>query len=296
MRKDSLIVLFALGCGRIGFDGSPAPDSSGTAPDSSASVHGSWSGLGPFSQPRLVSELFSGHDHAAAMTGDMLEVFFESGATGNDDVWYATRSTTSSTWNAPTRVDELSTIMSESAIQLSANGLEMWFTREKVLQETSRATRTSPWLPPRPSALAAMVTGTIYNATPTSSMLAMIVQVASGGTSDLHIISRASPSDAWGSVRPLDGVNTSYQETTGTISDDLLCMYFASNRPGGRGLFDLYFATRDSAEDPFTHVELVAELSSADIEYDPWISADGRVILFAGDRGAGGLALYEARR
>ena len=72
-----------------------------------------------------------------------------------------------------------------------------------------------------------------------------------------------------------------------TLTDDLLEIFFISNR-GGRGGKDVWHAVRRDRRDPFDDPELVADASSPADEESVAISGDGRT-LWVGTRRAGGL-------
>ena len=68
-------------------------------------------------------------------------------------------------------------------------------------------------------------------------------------------------------------------------------MYFASNRPGGRGLDDVWVARRASKQDEFGPGTHVRELSTPDPDYVTWVSDDDCVIML--DRAS---HVYTAKR
>ena len=45
-------------------------------------------------------------------------------------------------------------------------------------------------------------------------------------------------------------INSEFNERFPTISGDGLALYFASDRPGGRGSFDIYVSRRRTTADP----------------------------------------------
>lgn len=93
-------------------------------------------------------------------------------------------------------------------------------------------------------------------------------------------------------------LNTAYVETCVTISKNGLSLYFASNRPGGVGGFDLYVATRASVDDAWGAPQLVPNVNSSVQETCPALSLDEHRLFFASARpgGVGGLDLYVSRR
>ena len=85
----------------------------------------------------------------------------------------------------------------------------------------------------------------------------------------------------WGEPRALpEPVNSSSQEYGISVSSDGT-LYFASNRAGGAGSFDIYFSRIESGE--YRSVEkLGPEINTAGPELEPAISPDGNVLVFAG--------------
>jgi hypothetical protein len=72
------------------------------------------------------------------------------------------------------------------------------------------------------------------------------------GLRDLWVSHRASADDAWGPAQNLGSViNTDAHESKPALSVDGHRLYFASNRPGGFGLFDIYVSYRRHADDDF---------------------------------------------
>jgi hypothetical protein len=83
-----------------------------------------------------------------------------------------------------------------------------------------------------------------------------------------------------------------------TLTDDLLEIYFASNRAGGVGNADIWHAERLSRADPFDPPELVREVSSVLDDVSPAISADGLTLWVGSQRenGLGGLDVWRTTR
>jgi Tol biopolymer transport system component/tetratricopeptide (TPR) repeat protein len=78
------------------------------------------------------------------------------------------------------------------------------------------------------------------------------------------------------------GVNSPYDESGASISADGLTLYFASDRPGGFGGWDLWVSTRpsrDAAWEPAVNLGL--PVNSPYDEIEPCISADGLSLYFS---------------
>ena len=90
------------------------------------------------------------------------------------------------------------------------------------------------------------------------------------------------PLGAWQNVQPVAALASSGDDDDPTLSDDLLELYFNSERAGGAGQVDIYRSRRGTVGDPWAPAELVAELSTASRETNPVLSGDGLTIWIAG--------------
>jgi len=106
------------------------------------------------------------------------------------------------------------------------------------------------------------------------------------GDFDLWVVERVG--EGWGEARRLGPeVNTGADELApGVTADGTL--YFASDRPGGAGGFDLYRA-RPAGEGYGRAEPLEAPVASAGDERDLWIAPDGGLLLFSSRGLPGGL-------
>jgi len=87
-------------------------------------------------------------------------------------------------------------------------------------------------------------------------------------------------------------LDTAFDSATLRLTSNELTGVYWSFETGG---VDLYLATRNDAQMPFTSNALT-NLNTADIEFDPSIAPDGSYVLFVSNRpgGMGGLDVYEA--
>jgi Tol biopolymer transport system component len=90
------------------------------------------------------------------------------------------------------------------------------------------------------------------------------------------------------------GVNTDSAEDRAWLSPDELTIYLSSNRPGGIGLYDIYFGTRRRRDEPFGELTVVAEVSGVGDERYPALTSDGLSLYFTDQTGTG--EIYLARR
>jgi hypothetical protein len=94
-------------------------------------------------------------------------------------------------------------------------------------------------------------------------------------------------------------INAEFSDNYGaTLTDDLLDVFFASNRAGGVGSTDIWHAERLSRADPFDPPELVREVSSVLDDVSPAISADGLTLWVGSQRedGLGGMDIWRTTR
>jgi len=88
-------------------------------------------------------------------------------------------------------------------------------------------------------------------------------------------------------------INSNEHETSVSISSDGNALYFSSNRPGGKGGFDLYKSEKKNGEwgKP---VNLGNTINTRYNEEAPYISGDGKILLFSseGHRNMGGMDIF----
>ena len=88
-----------------------------------------------------------------------------------------------------------------------------------------------------------------------------------------------------GQARAIDVLNTAYNEGAPTVSPFGDFVYFASDRPGGQGAYDLYRTRRlDGGHEPATN--LGAAVNTPANELDPGLTMGGYALYFSSDRPA----------
>jgi hypothetical protein len=87
--------------------------------------------------------------------------------------------------------------------------------------------------------------------------------------------------NGWTKMKPITGkINSRYRESSMSISADGKTIYFASDKPGGEGGFDIYMAQREGSE--WTEIENIGKpINTSGNEEAPYISYDGRVLYFS---------------
>ncbi len=111
-------------------------------------------------------------------------------------------------------------------------------------------------------------------------------------------LGRAVPDPLFGDEgRVVANINGEEEESSPTLSADLLEIYFSSGR-AGLGGGDVWWARRSDRALPFEPPELLESASSADREVSPVISGDGLTLWVGSDRpgGLGGIDIWQAER
>jgi hypothetical protein len=92
-------------------------------------------------------------------------------------------------------------------------------------------------------------------------------------------------------------VNTTFFEVCPAVTKDGLRLYFGSNRPGGFGAVDIYVSRRETIDDPWGFPEnLGPEVNTAVTDNCPFVTPDGRTLIFLRNPGLAGIDVYASSR
>ena len=93
-------------------------------------------------------------------------------------------------------------------------------------------------------------------------------------------------------------INTAYRETQPSITPDGRTLYFASDRPGGKGNHDIWVSYKDSADHWTVPENLGDSINSSGTEMSPFIHPDNQSLYFSSDGliGLGGYDIFVSRR
>jgi len=100
-------------------------------------------------------------------------------------------------------------------------------------------------------------------------------------TRDLFEAQRANIGDLWSAPVERTELTTADVDGGPTLALGGRLLVYFTIRSGGTGGTDLYTATRDAPMQPFTNLTELTELNTVDDDQDPWISEDGRVLVFS---------------
>lgn len=147
------------------------------------------------------------------------------------------------------------------------------------------------WGEPRP--LPAGVNTNVYESYPSAARDALYwAGYRSGGQGRNDLWRAARRGDSWGEPENLARLNSAATEADPFIAPDESYLIFSSDRAGGAGEGDLYVVRRGGSGWS-APVSLGPLVNSADYEYTPWVTADGRWLYFS--RGWGEIWRIETR-
>jgi hypothetical protein len=272
------------GCGRLGFDATPRSDAS-DAPPSEAAID-ALPPTGPFGNVGPVPGINTANDEDdPSLTGDQLELFFNSnrtGGAGGNDIWVATRAQIDDPWGAARAVSELNTAGDDATPDVSRDGLTLYWSAAgaagaKDLWFATRPDRLSPF--GTKQRIVELASGA-DEAGPTTTPDGRTLYFARDptGTDDIYVSTRASTTDVWGPPVAVTEINLAATlDSEPYVNGSNMFIIWYSARSGNN---DLWSARRASPALPWETAAPVSELNTANPEGDPWLSPDEHVIYF----------------
>jgi Tol biopolymer transport system component len=258
---------------------------------------------GPFSDPVLLTGILDASEliQDPWLSSDELQIFFASIQAGNYDIWTSARASTGAAWQPARVVDELASDSADLEPTLTADRLTLYFASDRPAPQPGfhvwvahRTTLSQPWSEPEPVDLGPSVTdrGPTVDSSGT-----LLVFASERGTDDLDLYqaAQATPAAGFAAPMPLSELNGSTFDWDPGLYAAGLGLVFASRRGGDQQTSDLYETRRVSLTEPWAAPQGLTILDSANTEGDPWLSEDGRHIVFSSDR-SGLSQLYEAWR
>jgi outer membrane protein OmpA-like peptidoglycan-associated protein/tetratricopeptide (TPR) repeat protein len=112
---------------------------------------------------------------------------------------------------------------------------------------------------------------------------------------DIYVTSR-KPDGTWTAPDPLEGINSNFAETSASFSPDGNTLYFASDRPGGLGGFDIFVASKDSRGNWTRIKNLGAGINTEYDEEGPFLDHEGKILYFSskGRKTMGGYDIFKS--
>lgn len=291
----------------------PLPDASTPLPDASAPLDafappeqdaatknqdaGSASAQGPFGAPSPLED-FAGSDDPS-FTADGLEMYLD--ANDNDRIHVATRASRSDPWGEPLPVEAVGEDANGKTPWITPDGLQLYFAADRDggagvsdIWWLERPNRQSPWGVAQPLS---SVNSPLEEFAPSlcADGLQLVLTRANVGLGgqELWLARRDSVEAPW-QVPELMTVNDpTMKDSDAVLSPDGLEIWWVRGVSAGDD--DLYVARRATADEPFATPMPAMELNSTAAEGDPWLSADGREIVFFSTR-TGEKVLYRSIR
>jgi hypothetical protein len=117
----------------------------------------------------------------------------------------------------------------------------------------------------------------------------------SGANGQIYWADRLDVGDPFDEPYPL-ALNTSDDNDSPSLTEDLLVIVFGSTRPGGAGGHDLWYATREVASEAFGPAQPIPGINTEGDERELHLRADGCELIFGrSDDPVGEYDLYQAR-
>jgi hypothetical protein len=158
----------------------------------------------------------------------------------------------------------------------------------------ARCDRSKPFTAPKPAFRPDLLPGPVV-ARLSPDELTLYLKPVAMAASDVFVARRPTINADWDPPSRIAEVSSVGNDGAPTVTADGLRMYLHSNRDGD---FDIWVSRRASAADPWSPPR-AASLSGPQRDVDPFVRADGRMILFSSNRavangGAPGHDLYKA--
>lgn len=207
--------------------------------------------------------------------------------------------------------DNINTSFEEYAPNITADGLQLFFTSKKPFTEkekqknkpskekiyvSKRNSVNEDWGP------AVSISDSINIPTKNVSNIAisndgqrLLIYFDDKGNGEIY--ESVLKGDKWTAPRSLgDPINTVYHESSASIAPDGKTIYFISNRKGGKGGRDIWTSTRDD-NGKWSTPKNLSELNTSEDEEAVFIHPDGKTLYFSskGYKGYGGYDIFVSK-
>ena len=289
------------GCGRVGFD---AVGDGGLVGE--ANIARPWDGNFTLTAPVPVSAINSStFETECYVTADEKSMYFASDRNGQlHDVFVSTRTEVGAPFSAASRVSEISTAAAEGRFA-TPDGLTAYFWSDRNgstgptdIWVVTRSSQTVAFSNANAMPVPVVSTGaTEYDPWPSHDGLRLYFsRIVGGTTQDLFVASRDAPTAPFQTPVVLSELSSPSNEDNIAVSADHRFVVFGSNRPGGVGQMDIYFARRANVDATFDAPQLLPVVNSSADETEACITESGE-LFFSSNRagGAGSNDIYQAR-
>ncbi len=268
-----------------------------------------WMTGGPglaLSQPQELPLATTTDDRDPWISADGLRLYFDRtpGQQGGADIYFAMRGSTAVDFTTASAVVNLDTSDNEGRTSLSGDEKLLVFsgnhnTTQGTLQlfVSRRNAVTDPFGSPAmpDQALVASVntaSDNYYDPFLSPDGLHLYVAPVLAGKPQQIMLATRMAGQNFGPAAALPVINSSTGggDADPALSPDERIIVFSSQRAAGTGLggTNLWYATRQSATDPFSAPQLIPGVNSSAMDGDPMLSADGCELYFASTRASDG--------
>lgn len=310
-------IILGVGLGACGFQSRAAEDSdaqggrdaaSGDAPSegsggSATDCFRHWfDGSLRFSLPQELTTLSSNsNERDPWISEDGLRMYFASNRAGTNDIYLASRASVMQSFDAPTLLANLRTTdHQEDRASLTADEKMLVLASDRgtggkadIYLITRNAT-TDVFGTPLLDHLGNVNSGGVANYDPflTADGLKLYFSPDPQGAARQQIAftTRTDVNGDFAAPVGVPGINNAGGAVNAdpAVSLDERIIVFSSDRAGGLGQLDLWYATRQSSTQPFSAPVRMPDVNSSTDDGDPMIGADGCDLYFASARGGGG--------
>ncbi len=287
----------------------PVADATGDTPAASCWDH--WLAHDVVLDPpaELVQLSSAGQDRDPWISKDGLELYFarEPGTKGMSDVYFASRTSTAQPFANAAEVTNLNSDMQDARVSLTEDGLTLVMSSNRQggaqIYLITRNSRADGFGSPGQAGLSKVngPGGSRDNYDPFLTVDGSKLYLAPepNGAEPQHIWVASFDREASEFLPPakVPGINAADPgaDSDPALSLDERVIVFTSNRPGGEGSDDLYYATRTAPTEVFSAPVYMPNINLSGGDADPMLSADGCELYFASTRTGGDYDLYVAR-
>lgn len=227
-------------------------------------------------------------DGCASHSRDALTIVFNSNRAGNQDLYIATRSSTSEGFGLPVALPAPVNGSTNDVCPTIANGNRLYFSSDR--HDSAYDLYVSKLGPDgwsNPQRLGPDIntnglleeTADFYEDDEGREVMIFTRRNLAGTIGKIYqSIEGAPPTLVQG------GPHSSAADARASVTNDGLTIFFDSTRSGGLGGPDLYYATRSRTSDPFGTAVNLQQLSSPGFDARPFISKDGSFLTFSSNR------------
>ena len=281
--------------------GTVGTDSGGVIVGETGGTHNLGTGgrcqLGPFGAPEVITGL--GLTNVGlwgpSLSGDGYTVYFgASDSAGNEHIYRARRADRGATFSAAERLSELASNASEGTPCVSADELTIYFystrsggTGDRDLWVATRTNTAASF--GTPIALSLLNTPNIDYQPWISADERQLLFTSPGSSAqnsvDIWVATRSDKSQAFPAAQRFASLSSTSNDQRASLSSDGLTAFFSSDRAGGLGNMDIWYATRTTPSGDFIPAGLVEGINSTGADRDPMLSRDDTELVFASARG-----------